>query len=106
MWACLEKRSRIAASHFGADPSAVSLENGTFSFGEDSSISLEELVGQADLRGIRLAADHHSEPPVMIWIGQHSPPDADAPTGTDFIFSYSYAPLSPGACWQGRFIGS
>ena len=81
-----------AARRLNADPASVELKNGRFSSEGDRSIALRDLAAQAAAEGVRFAETHHYDSPPTFELWHHGPPlPADAPTGTDYFFSYSYA---------------
>ncbi|MBW1789289.1 MAG: molybdopterin-dependent oxidoreductase [Deltaproteobacteria bacterium] len=81
-----------AAGQLDTDPANVVLRNGLFSNGGDNSLGLKELAERAAADGVRFTADHHYDSPPTQELWRHGPPeDPDAPEGSDFYFSYSYA---------------
>ncbi len=81
-----------AARRLNADPANVELKNGRFSNGASRSITLRDLAAQAAAEGVRFAETHHYDSPPTFELWHFGPPPpADAPTGTDYFFSYSYA---------------
>lgn len=80
-----------AARRFGSDPDEVALKNGRFTDGGGASISVPELAAQAAAEDIRFVAEHRYDSPPTFELWHHGPPDPDAPQGTDFFFTYSYA---------------
>ncbi len=80
-----------AARRLNADPASVVLKNGVFSNGGGRSITLQDLAGQAASEGVRFAESHHYDSPPTYELWHHGPPDPNAPTGTDYFFTYSYA---------------
>jgi CO/xanthine dehydrogenase Mo-binding subunit len=80
-----------AAQLLGSDPAEISFEDAEFSEKNGSSISLNELARLADEKGFSLTADYHYEPAPTFELWPHGPPNPDAPTGSDYFFTYSYA---------------
>jgi CO/xanthine dehydrogenase Mo-binding subunit/aerobic-type carbon monoxide dehydrogenase small subunit (CoxS/CutS family) len=80
-----------AAPRLDSDATKVVLQDGRFSNGGGKSLDLKELLRQADGEGIRFSAEHHYDSPPTYELWHHGPPDPNAPKGSDYFFTYSYA---------------
>ncbi|MBW8012726.1 MAG: molybdopterin-dependent oxidoreductase [Chloroflexi bacterium] len=80
-----------AAKQLNVDAEKVVLENGTFSNGDGKTLTVKEIASQAAGEGVRFGADHFYESPQTFELWHHGPPNPDAPQGTDYFFTYSYA---------------
>lgn len=80
-----------AAPRLGAEAATIVLQDGRFSNGGGKSLGLKELLAQADEEGIHFTAEHHYDSPPTFELWHHGPPDPNAPKGSDYFFTYSYA---------------
>jgi CO/xanthine dehydrogenase Mo-binding subunit len=80
-----------AAQRLDSDATKVVLQDGRFTNGGGKSLDLQELLGQSAAEGIRFTAEHHYDSPPTYELWHHGPPDPDAPKGSDYFFTYSYA---------------
>ncbi len=83
--------NEAAAAWLGVAPEHVQLRDGQFSNGGGKVLALREVTQRAAAEGRTFTASHHYEPPPTFELWHHGPPDPDAPIGSDFFFSYSYA---------------
>lgn len=80
-----------AARRLGVNPADVTMKNGRFADHEKALASLKEVAGMAAADGVRFAADHRYDSPPTFELWHHGPPDPNAPKGSDYFFSYSFA---------------
>ena len=84
--------AEYAAKCLDSDPAQVALKDGRFTFGGNgASLFLQEVVAQAAAEDLHFVAEHHYDSPPTFELWHHGPPDPDAPKGSDFFFTYSYA---------------
>lgn len=80
-----------AARCLGVAPAKLALKNGLFSDGQ-TSLSLKDVAARAATEGVSLRASHRYDSPPTYELWHHGPPPPpDAPKGTDWFFTYSYA---------------
>jgi CO/xanthine dehydrogenase Mo-binding subunit/aerobic-type carbon monoxide dehydrogenase small subunit (CoxS/CutS family) len=81
----------FAAKNLESETDEVSFVGGKITTSDGSSITFQELVKLAEGQGVEFATEHHYISPPTFELWHHGPPDPDAPTGSDYFFTYSYA---------------